>query len=163
VTIPAPPRPLRRPALRLSRPLALFLAAVAATAGLCGCGTGRNLLGTNASPCFVALPTAKRAVHGRGSLAGVRLVDTARLTGAGGRSLRDLLGMLPTRPPRDICVVAYAGRFTLSQVERPAGLAPPSGVGRYAIVFVGASKSELLGTFVVLHEPVSFARLHVGF
>jgi hypothetical protein len=28
---------------------------------------------------------------------------------------------------------------------------------------VGAAKADLLGTFVVLHEPVAFARLHVGF
>ncbi len=150
-------------ASRPSRALALCLAAVVASAGLCACGTGRNVLGTNTSPCFVALPTAKRAVHGRGSLAGVRLVDTARLTGAGGRPLRHLLGMLPVRPPRDVCVVAYAGTFTLGQVERPAGHPPPRGAGRYAIVFVGFSKSNLLGTFVVPHEPLAFARLHVGF
>jgi hypothetical protein len=153
-------RLLPRPARRL---LAPFLAAAVAAAGLCACGAGRIVLGTNTSPCFMALPTAKQAVHGRGSLAGVRLVDTARLAGPGGRPVRDLLGMLPVRPPRDICVVAYSGKFTLGQVERPAGYAPPGGTGRYAIVFVSASKSELLGTFVVRHEPLAFARLHVGF
>ena len=153
----------RCPAPRPARALTLFLAAVVATAGLSACGTGRNVLGTSTSPCFVALPTAKRAVHGHGSLAGVRLVDTARLTGASGRPLRRLLGMLPARPPRDVCVVAYAGKFTLGQVERPTGRPPSSGTGRYAIVFVGFSKSNLLGTFVVPHEPLAFARLHVGF
>jgi hypothetical protein len=157
------PRALPRPARRLQRPLALFLAAAVAAAGLGACGAGRNILGTNTSPCFMALPTAKQAVHGRGSLAGVRLVDTARLTGPGGRPLRDLLGMLPARPPREICVVAYAGKFTLGQVERPAGYAPPAGTARYAIVVVSAPTSELLGTFVVRHEPLAFARLHVGF
>jgi hypothetical protein len=160
--IPSPPRLLPRLARRLSRPLALFLAAVAA-AGLCACGAGRIVLGTNTSPCFIALPTAKQAVHGRGSLAGVRLVDTARLTGPGGRAIRSLLGMLPVRPPRDICVVAYAGKFTLGRVERPAGHAPPEGTGRYAIVFVSAPKPELIGTFVLRREPLAFARLHVGF
>jgi hypothetical protein len=160
---PSSPCPLPRSTCRLNRPLALFLAAVVAAAGLCACGAGRNLLGTNASPCFVALPTAKRAVHGRGSLAGVRLVDTTRLTGPGGRPLRDLLGMLPAPAPHEVCVVAYAGKFTLGQVEQPWGYAPPTGVGRYAIVIVGTPRPELLGTFVVLREPIAFARLHVGF
>jgi hypothetical protein len=157
------PRLVPRPARRLNRLLALFLAAAVAAAGLCACGAGRIVLGTNTSPCFMALPTAKQAVHGRGSLAGVRLVDTARLTGPGGRPMRDLLGMLPARAPRDICVVAYAGKFRLGRVERPAGHAPPGGTGRYAIVIVSVPKPELLGTFVVRHEPLAFARLHVGF
>jgi hypothetical protein len=110
----------------------------------------------------VALPIAKRAVHGRGSLAGVRLVDTDRLTGPGGRFMRDLLGMLPARPPRDICVVAYSGSFTPGQVEMPAGHRPAGAAARYAIVLVTASKPRLLGTFVVQHEPLAFSRVHVG-
>jgi hypothetical protein len=153
--------PFRAPARWLNRPLALFLSASVAAAGLTACGAGRNVLGTNTSPCFVALPIATRAVHARGSLAGVRLVDTARL-GAGGRFMRDLLGMLPTSPPRELCVVAYVGSFTPDQVEMPAGL-PPAGIAeRYAIVLVTVTKPRLLGTFVIQHEPIAFAHRHVS-
>jgi hypothetical protein len=146
----------------LRRPLALAVSIALTVAGLGACGAGRNILGTNTSPCFLALPTAKRAVEGRGSLDGVRLVDIPRLTGPGGRAMRALFGQLPVPPPRDVCVVAYTGRFTLDQVEQPAGQFPLGGVGRYAIVVVTFPKSELLGTLVVQRLPLSFSRQHVG-
>jgi hypothetical protein len=149
-------------ARRRQQPLALVVAVAVTAAGLGACGAGRNILGTNTSPCFLALPVAKQAVEGRGSLAGVRLVDTARLATRGDRAVRELLDQLPVPPPRNVCLVAYTGTFTLLQVEQPAGLPPPEGVGRYAIVVVTTPKSVLLGTFVVQHEPLSFLRTHVG-
>jgi hypothetical protein len=143
-------------------PLVLALAVAAAATGLAACGAGRDVLGTNTSPCFLALPTAKQAVEGRGSLAGVRLVDIPRLTAPGDRTIRGLLTQLPLPRPRDVCVVAYTGSFTLEQVEMPAGLPPSGGTARYAIAVVAFPKPRLLGTFVVAHEPLSFRRTHVG-
>jgi len=152
---------VRRP---LRRPLAVAMS-IALTAGLGAgaCGAGRGILGTNTSPCFLALPVARHAVEGRGLLAGVRLVDVTRLTGPGTRAMRDLLNMLPGPAPHEVCVVAYTGRYTTGQVEQPLGLPPPGGSGRYAIVLVTTPKSALLGTFIVPREPLSFVHQHLGF
>lgn len=148
---------------RLHKPLALAVSVAVTAAGLGACGAGRDGLGTNAGPCFMALPTAKRAVGGHGSLAGVRLVDVSRFTARNGPAMYALLSLLPVRPAHDVCLVAYTGSFTPGQVEQPLGPPPPGGAGRYAIAVVTTPKPGLLGTFVVRHEPLNFTRLHVGF
>jgi hypothetical protein len=158
-------RPLGRRGARqrwLDRPLTLVLSIIAAV-GIGACGAGRAILGTNTSPCFLALPVAKRAVEGRGSLDGVRLVDVARLTGRGDRGLRELLDLMPIPPSHEVCLVAYRGSFTVGQVDLPFGPIPPSGVGRYAIAVVTIPGSMLLGTLVLRHEPLSFKHEHLGF
>src|SRR5260370_11000255 len=144
-------------------PLGLGVSAAVTAAGLGACGAARNVLGTNTGPCFLALPTARRAVEGRGSLAGIRLVDVAKLT-PGDRAVRALLDQLPVPPPREVCLVAYAGSFTLGHVEQPVGLPPPpAGVGPYAIAVGTTPDSRLVGTFVGRGLPRAFARAHVGF
>jgi hypothetical protein len=148
---------------RARGPLALAVSVAVAMGSLGACGAGRNVLGTNASPCFLALSVAKRAVEGRGTLTGVRRVDVAKLHDPGGRAVGEMLALLPSPPPRDLCLVAYTGHFTLAGVQRPAGLPPPGGTGRYAIVVVTTTESALLGTFVVRHLPLTFTRAHVGF
>jgi hypothetical protein len=155
----------RRPRWRrLRRPVALIVSVLVTASGLTACGAGRDALGTNAGPCFAALPVAKQAVRGRGSLAGVRLVDASHLTARSQRALHKLLGMLPAPPTHDVCLVAYAGSFTPGQVERPVEPPPPGSVGRYAIAVVTTTpKPELLATLVVRHEPLAFTRVHVGF
>jgi hypothetical protein len=156
------PRPRRR---WPQAPLALAVSIAVTAAGTGACGAGRNILGTNTSPCFLALPVAKRAVEGRGSLAGVRMVDISKLTGASGdRALRALLDLMTGPLPRNVCLVAYTGSFTLGQVEQPAGLPLPGdgGVGRYAIAVVTTPKALLLGTFVVRRLPVDFTHARVG-
>jgi hypothetical protein len=147
----------------LDRPLALVLSVAFTAFGAGACGAGHAILGTNTSPCFLALPVAKRAVEGRGSLDGVRLVDVARLTSRGDRALRELLELMPVPPSHEVCLVAYRGSFTVGQVELPVGPIPPSGVGRYAIPVVTIPGSMLLGTLVVRHEPLSFKHEHLGF
>jgi hypothetical protein len=144
-------------------PLALAVSIAVTAAGTGACGAGRNILGTNTGPCFLALPVAKRAVEGRGSLAGVRMIDIPKLTNArDDRAVRNLLALMTVPLPRDVCLVAYHGTFTLAQVEQPTGLTPPSGTDRYAIVVVSAPMSELLGTFVVPRLPLTFTRTHLG-
>jgi hypothetical protein len=147
----------------LDRPLILVLSIAVAAVGVGACGAGRAILGTNTSPCFLALPVAKRAVANRGSLDGVRLVDVTRLTSRGDRALRGLLDQMPIPPSHEVCLVAYRGSFTVGQVELPFGPIPPSGVGRYAIAVVTIPGSMLLGTLVVRHEPLSFKHEHLGF
>ena len=158
------PRGRRRPLRRWPQG-SLALAVITVTAaGTLGCGAGRNILGTNTGPCFLALPVARRAVEGRGSLAGVRMIDIPKLTSApDDRAVRALLDLMTVPLPRDVCLVAYTGNFTLGQVEQPSGLPPPGGAGRYAIAVVTTPKSVLLGTFVVRRLPLNFARAHVGF
>jgi hypothetical protein len=157
---------MRPPARRWPRrPVALAVSVAVVAAGIGACGAGRNILGTNTGPCFMALPTARRAVEGRGKLAGVRLIDIPRLTSApGDRDVRALLDLIAVPLPRDVCLVAYAGSFTLGRVEQPTGLLlpGPGGVGQYAIVVVTAPTSVLLGTFVVRRLPLDFTRTHVG-
>ena len=163
---PEQQRPQRRRGPRrrwLDRPLTLVLLIAVTAVGVGACGAGRAILGTSTSPCFLALPVAKRAVAGRGSLDGVRLVDVTRLTGHGDRALRALLDQMPIPPSHEVCLVAYRGSFTVGQVELPFGPIPPSGVGRYAIPVVTIPGSVLLGTLVVRHEPLSFKHEHLGF
>ncbi len=144
------------------RPLGLVLAIAVTAAGAGACGAGRNVLGTNASPCFSALPVAKQAVAGRGSLDGVQLVDVAKLTGRGDRALRKLLGLLPIPPSHLVCLVAYSGSYSLDQVEFPFGPAPPAVPARHAIAVVTIPELALLGTFLVQREPLSFKHEHLG-
>ena len=146
----------------LDRPLALVLSIAVTAVGIGACGAGRAILGTSTSPCFLALPVAKRAVEGRGSLDGVRLVDVTQLTSRDDRALRKLLELMPIPPSHEVCLVAYQGSYTIGQVELPIGQIPPSGVGRYAIAVVTIPRSELLGTLVVRREPLSFKHEHLG-
>ena len=146
---------------RWHRPLALVLSIAVTAAGVASCGAGRDILGTNTSPCFLALPVAKKAVAARGKLAGVRLVDVSRL-GPGDRALRNLLDQLPIPSSHEVCLVAFTGSYTPGQVELPFGPVPASGAGRFAIAVVTIPKTVLLGTFVVQREPLSFRREHVG-
>jgi hypothetical protein len=148
--------------MRLHRPLALVLSIAVTAAGVAACGAGRDILGTNTSPCFLTLPVAKKAVKGRGSLAGVRLVDVNRLT-PGERALRNLLDQLPIPSSHEVCLVAFTGSYTPGQIELPFGPVPTSGTGRFAIAVVTIPKAMLLGTFVAQREPLSFKREHVGF
>lgn len=144
-------------------PLALAVSIAVTAAGTGACGAGRNILGTNISTCFLALPAARRAVENRGELAGVRVIDIPKLTNSpDDRRVRDLLALMTVPLPRDVCLVAYTGSYTFAQVERPAGLPPPSGMARYAIAVVTTPGSELLGTFVVEQLPLTFTRQHVS-
>ncbi len=130
-------------------------------AGLTACGAGRDAFGTGAAPCFMALPAARRATDGRGRLAGVALTDRARLTRRANRELYDLLSLLPRRAARDVCVVAFRGRFTPGQVRQATG-PPPGGAARFAIAVVRVPKPVLLGTFLVRRPPIAVNRSHVS-
>jgi hypothetical protein len=143
--------------------LALAVSLAVTAAGTGACGAGRNILGTNTSTCFLALPVAKRAVEDRGKLAGVRMIDIPKLTNApDDRRVRNLLALMTVPLPRDVCLVAYTGSYTLAQVGQPAGVPPPGGEARYAIAVVTTPKSQLLGTFVVQRLPLDFARAHLS-
>jgi hypothetical protein len=146
---------------RLFRAALAVVASIALLVGLGACAAGRGVLGTSTSPCFIALPVAKRAVEGRGSLAGIRLVDVSGLAAGNDRTLRTLLDSLPVRPVHDVCLIAYTGGFRPGQVEMVGR--NPQNPARFAIVVVTTPKPRLLGTILVRNVPLSFYRAHVGF
>ena len=133
--------------------------------GLSGCASARNTLGTNASPCYSALPVADSAVHGRGSFAGVLLIHASSLGRRQSGSTRALRAELDRRAGhvvQSVCVVAYFGSFSPSQVSRFFGATPATGKGRYAVVVVEYPGNVLLGTFIRNAEPLRFRHSRVG-
>jgi len=119
-----------------------------------GCTSARNALGTNSSPCFLALPVAEDAVHHRGTFAGVRLMTAKSL--ASRVHFLDVLKARAGGTLSDVCVIEYRGKYRLDQVERPLGKMPASGSGSYAIVVVSRSTNRLLATLVRETLPVRF-------
>jgi hypothetical protein len=136
------------------------LAAIAALGAASGCTAARDTLGTNSSPCFRALAIAKDAVHDRGTFAGVRLENASALKTLkhGGQVLK----ARSTTPLHSLCVVSYRGSFRTTEVSRPAGRAPTSGVGHFAIVVISTPQNKLLATFVLEREPVRFRHIALG-
>ena len=136
------------------------LAATAAFGVMSGCAAARDTLGTNSSPCYRALAIAKDAVHDHGTFAGVRLETVSAL-----KTLKHVDALLKARstiPLHNVCVVSYRGSFRTTEVSRPAGRAPASGVGHFAIVVISTPQNKLLATFVLEKEPVRFRHLALG-
>jgi hypothetical protein len=120
--------------------VAAVMVAVLLTAG---CAAPRNTLGTSASACFRALPTARTAVHDRGRFLGVRRVSRSRF-----------VKIFHADPPpgREFCVVGFAGPYKPGEVDRAA----PDAAGRYALLVVTMRGTTLLRTFVVDRSPLRF-------
>lgn len=127
---------------------------------LAGCTAARDTLGTNSSPCFRALALAADAVHDRGEFAGVRLVSDSTLSKRS--HFESVLKQRSSTPLHNLCLVAYRGSYRPTQVQRPAGKVPASGVGHFAIVVVSTPQNDLLATFVLEKEPVRFRHLALG-
>ena len=121
-----------------------------------GCTSARSELGTSDSACFLALPTASRAVGPDGRLLGVRLLTPASL----GHLAPAAAAALPVgESSRDqICVLAFAGSFTSGRVERPLGLS----AGPVAVVVTGSPSHRLIGTVIVRTAPLHFGHSHIG-
>ena len=106
------------------------------------CAAPRNTLGTRASACFRALPTAKAAVHHKGRLVGVRRV-----------ARKDVEHAFPNAAlgsGHDYCIVGFSGPYGTADVDRPAGEAG----GRYAVVVVTARGTTALQTFLSDRLPL---------
>lgn len=128
------------------------LAAVAAAAVLVAgaCAGPRSSLGTRSTPCYRTLPAAAAAVHGHGSLVGVRRATRANLS-----------AVFPAgaiRPGRQACVVAFRGDYPPGSVE---GVVRVEG-HRYAVVAVDAARVELLASVVVDRLPIRFHHRFAG-
>jgi hypothetical protein len=121
-----------------------------------GCTSARSELGTSDSACFLALPTATRAVGPHSRLLGVRLLTPTSL----GHLAPGLAADLPTGESsrEQICVLAFAGSFRAGTVAKPVGL--PS--GPVAVVVTRAPSNQLIGTVIVPRAPLHFGHSHIG-
>jgi hypothetical protein len=121
---------------------------------LFGCTSARDTLGTNSSSCYEALVIAADAVHHKGTFAGVRLLSFTKF--GSDADMQTILSARAGTTVHDVCAVSYKGTFTMDQVERPLGPAPPGGVGHYAIIIVSKPQNHLLGTVLRLTQPLRF-------
>lgn len=145
-------RARRRPVFRSLLAAGALLAGAATFAG---CAAARNELGTANSGCYVDLSAAIHAVHHRGRLVGVRLVSVASLR----RHAQRLFATAEARGkrPAEVCLVAFGGRFSAANVERPIG----DTTGHLAVVELGYPHRKLLATLLVSHAPLPFGHSHL--
>jgi hypothetical protein len=142
-----------RPPRRLA---SAVVGGVLLAAGLTGCTSTRNSLGTSDNSCYLALPTASAAVHAHGRLLGVHLFTLSSLRTTAPHLYTDLsAGHVP---PQKVCVVAYSGTFTRASVAKPLGRSS----GKLAVVVSETPSNKLLGTVIFLKAPLHFGHPHLG-
>jgi hypothetical protein len=129
-------------------------ACVLMAALLAGCTTARSNLGTSDSSCYLALPTATKAVHSHGRLLGVHRFTLSALHQQAPH-LREQLAMdLPAS--ESVCVVAFEGDFTSGSVSEPHG----RDAGRLAVVVSTTPGNHVLGTVIFARAPLHFGHFH---
>jgi hypothetical protein len=122
---------------------------------LAGCTSARSGLGTSDSSCYLALPTATKAVENHGRLLGVHLFTLTALE----HKAPHLFQKLATRASSQrVCVIAFEGHFDTSSVSAPLGR--PS--GRLAVVVSTIPANHLLGTVIFTRPPLHFGHPHIG-
>ena len=115
------------------------------------CSSARIDGGTTADSCYLALPTAARAVGGHGHLEGVRKYSLSNLHTIAPK----LYGRLASNVSKkqSICIAGYSGHFTSTDVSKPLG----HPTGTLAVAVVTTPGNHLLGTLVLSKIPVRFA------
>ena len=89
------------------------------TSVLAGCTSSRSSLGTTDNSCYLALPIASHAVHGKGRLVGIQLYSESSLRKKAPNLSRDL--SLSSKAQQKVCVAAYVGRVHQGQRQSTAG------------------------------------------
>jgi hypothetical protein len=119
-----------------------------------GCTSARSGLGTTDESCYLALPTASKAVGGHGHLTGIRKYRVADMKTLAPR----LYNYLADQAPRSqvICLAGYTGNFSKTMVEKPIGRA----TGKLAVVVVTSPQNKVLGTLILKKLPVRFQHTH---
>jgi hypothetical protein len=120
------------------------------------CTAARTNLGTSDSACYLALPSATKAVHSAGRLIGVQRSTLTKLK----RSYPVFVNNLHVNGAmaEQICLFAFSGRFTAQSVSKPRGRP----VGRLAVVVLSTPANALLGTAILRHAPLRFGHPHIG-
>jgi len=121
-----------------------------------GCTTARSDLGTSVGSCYLALPTASKAVHESGHLLGVQQFTVGWLQRHAPALYRELV--TGQAPSKRVCVVAFSGRFEAASVSGPHGL--PS--GQLAVVVLVNPGNHLLGTVIFAKPPLHIGRPSAG-
>jgi hypothetical protein len=134
------------------------LALVLAGTALTGCTSARSSLGTSDNSCYLALPTAAQAIgpHSHGRLVGLNLYTLKYLKERAPKFYADLSTKVPEG--QSVCVVAYTGHFTASEVSDPKG--HPS--GPFAVVVATTAANKVLGTIIFKRVPLHFGHTHLG-
>jgi hypothetical protein len=120
---------------------------------LSGCSAARTGLGTTDESCYLALPTAAKAVGGHGHLEGVRKYTVGGLNGVAPRLYSRLSKDVSKK--QTICVAGYTGHFSASEVSKPLGRTS----GTLAVAVVTTPANKLLGTLILTKLPVRFEHL----
>jgi hypothetical protein len=142
-----------RPSFRLA---AFAGALVLAVTLLASCSSARSDLGSSgtSSSCYMALPTAAKAVGGHGHLEGVRKYSLDSLRALAPRLYRHLADDLSNK--QAVCLAGYSGHFSATDVDKPLGR--PS--GSVAVAVVTTPANELLGTLILTKVPLRFQQTH---
>jgi hypothetical protein len=120
-----------------------------------GCSSARAGLGTSDESCYLALPTATKAVGGHGHLSGIRKYKVADLKGVAPQLYDALADQAPKT--QVICLAGYTGLFSKEMVERPMGRP----TGKLAVVVVTSPGNKVLGTLILEKLPVRFQHTHL--
>jgi hypothetical protein len=123
---------------------------------LAGCTSARSDLGTSDSSCYLALPSASKAVGPHSRLLGVHLFTLDVLHREAPRLFKSLS---PERPSQQrVCVLAFMGAFTTKSVSKPLGRP----AGPVAVVVLKTPSNQLLGTVILRRLPLRFGHSHIG-
>jgi hypothetical protein len=126
---------------------------VVAASLLTACSAARSGQGTTDETCYLALPTAAKAVGGHGHLAGVRKYSLTGLRGAAPRLYGQFVNDVPKG--QNVCIAAYTGHFTATNVSKPFG----DTSGTIAVAVVTTPGNRLLGTLLLAKLPVRFQHM----
>jgi len=132
------------------RAAAVVAGLVLAASLLTSCSSARSDLGTSDDSCYLALPTAAKAVGGHGHLEGVRKYTLSSLHSVAPKLYGRLAADVPKK--QGVCLAGYTGHFSATEVAKPLGR--PSGTLAVAVVTTPANR--LLGTLILTKLPVRF-------
>jgi hypothetical protein len=123
---------------------------------LAGCTSARSNLGTSDSSCYLALPTATKAVGSHGHLFGVQKFSLSVLRKKAPHLVQDLA--TKARGSDTVCIIAFTGEFSAGSVSKPHGRAS----GHLAVVVSTTPGNHLLGTVIFTRAPLHFGHSHAG-
>jgi hypothetical protein len=129
---------------------------VLAVSLLAGCTSARSNLGTSDSSCYLALPSATKAVGPHSRFIGVHLFTLSSLR----KKAPQVFDALPSEPSSSqrVCAIGFVGTFTRTSVAMPFGLA----TGTVAVVVSKTPSNQLLGTVLFDQTPIRFGHSHTG-
>ncbi len=126
---------------------------VMAASLLTSCSAARTGQGTTDESCYLALPTAAKAIGGHGHLHGIRKFTLSGLHGVAPRLYKRLADDVPKG--QNVCLAAYTGHFSASSVSKPLGRP----AGTLAVAVVTTPGNRLLGTLILMKIPVRFQHI----